>query len=164
LVITKRNAFRCAHVLVAPNILIGMVVSPPRPPSFVYRDGARGYFVDCTCGKWRIKRSKCICGARSGSVQPSSTAEGAWIVDLRETYCITPRPVTMDRGQTGEGTGAMLFRRARTGARWLFGPVVCEVVEADPGFDWGRHGTLVALAALCDDKAARVAFPEGGGG
>lgn len=164
LVITKRGFGReCARVLVAPNVLIGMVGAAPTPPLGKFK-GTPGAFNDCTCGR---RRSKCICGARWGSVQPRSMAEGAWTVvdaDLHEVGRITPRPITMDRGLTGvEGTGTMLGRWARSVARWLFGPVVFEVVEADPGLDWRRHGLLMALAALCDRHAARIALPVGGG-
>ena len=157
LVITKRGFDRAAHILVEPKALIGTVESD---------GGTRSplTFRDCTCGK---PRRKCICGARSGSVQPPSTADGARaVVDAQQHDAarITPRPFTMDRRQTSaEGIGTKLGRWVRSAAQ-LPDLVVCEVVEADPRFDWRRHGLLVALAALCDRNAARLALPALGRG
>lgn len=160
LVITGRGFSRAAHVLIERKALIGMVEPAERW-------GSLCTFSDCSCGKWRgTGRSKCICGAKIGSVQGPSRADGPWtVVDAQRNDIgrITPRRLAMDRGQTSaESTGARLGRWAWRLAGWLGlprAPVVCEVVEADPGFDWRRHGVLVALATLCDRDAERLAIP-----
>ena len=70
----------------------------------------------------------------------------------------------MDRRQTSaEAIGAKLGRWVRSAAQ-VPDLVVCEVAEADPRFDWRRHGLLVALAALCDRNAALLALPALGRG
>lgn len=155
LVITRRGFSREARVLVEPKSLVGMVERDGGTLSLLT-------FRDCTCGQ---PRRKCICGARSGSLRPSSKADRAWTV-VDPQHCelghITARPLAQARGQTRPaGMGSRLGHWATSAARSLFpvAPRVCELVEVDTCFDWRRHGLLVALAAVCDPVADRLALP-----
>jgi hypothetical protein len=158
LVITKRGFDNAAHILVEPKALIGTVKSDDVQKWL--SGGGPLTFRDCTCGR---PPRQCTCGARNGSVQPPSRADGARaVVDAQQHdgARITSRPFTMDRRQTSaEGIGAKLGHWVRSAAQMPPDLVVCEVVEADPRFDWRRHGLLVALAALCDRNAALLALP-----
>jgi hypothetical protein len=153
LVITKRGYDVAAHILIKPKAQVGLVTS----------EGERSprNFSDCTC---KMRRRTCICGAQSGRVQPPLRGDRAWtVIDAQrhEVGRITPRPFAIERGHTSDdGGGGRLARWARSAARSLFpiAPAVCKVVEAEPGFDWRRHGLLVALAALCDPNAAHFAL------
>lgn len=108
-------------------------------------------FRECTCGR---RPRQCECGGRQGKLCRSawssglretwqSSGAGAWtVVDAadHELARITPRWF-----DTGLGPEYMRERLAR----WGRGATTLsyEVVEAGPGFDWHRHGLLVALAA-----------------
>jgi hypothetical protein len=94
-------------------------------------------FRECTCGQ---RPRECQCGGRHGKLRTSAGV--CRVVDAadHELARITPR--WFDTGLGPE------YPRERL-ARWGRGATTLnyEVVEPSPGFDWHRHGLLVALAA-----------------
>lgn len=120
-------------------------------------------FRDCTCGQ---QRSKCQCAGRQGTLRywrvPKphvwSRRYPAWrVIDSagHEFARVTSQQFVMGLGP--EDTRSKLARWAKQAhSMFMIEPKWnCEVIEVGSGFDWHRHGLLVALAASCE--------PSGGG-
>ena len=144
-----RWRIRETWVLVKGSALIGMVA--PGRRTWTFRD--------CTCGQ---PHDRCQCGGRQGKVLPCSVTEPAWtVVDAadHELARITRQGFVIDIGP--EDMRARLGRWGREAhTLWMAEKIRSfDVVDAGPGFDWHRHGLLVALAVLIHEQLTR----QGGG-
>jgi hypothetical protein len=125
-----------ARVWAAPGKVLG-IVRFGASPKFSRR---LRFKRNCTCER---PPRDCICGTRQGRVRPISAPIATWSVtdgSSRQVASITSRPFDSSAGTTPK-----------------MPLMVCDVIEANPDLDWDQHSLLVALAAMCEQRA-RVAL------